>query len=218
MTASAVSRKRALPRRLLIAFAVGLATGVAGYVLGRTILPGLIGPDALDRFDLRWSDALAGLTALAMLIGAGVVLAICLDPRRLGRLYRLEGPASAGEVGQARLQAAVMGLSGLILLLPLVFALSGVAGPAALGLIVVLLAIHTVLNLKVWRGVDELLRRTTMEAATVTFFLGQGLLFAWAAAERLGVLPVLTAWDIYAVLMALYLVVSVFAASRRGLA
>jgi hypothetical protein len=111
-----------------------------------------------------------------------------------------------------------MGFSGLILVLPIVFTLAGLAGGLAMGLIVLLFAVHTVLNVRVWRGVDELLRRTTMEAATATFFLGQGLLFLWAAAERLGVLPPLTAWDIYAVLMTLYLMVSAIASARRGLA
>lgn len=57
-----------------------------------------------------------------------------------------------------------------------------------------------------------------MEAAAATFFLGQGLLFLWAAAERLGVVAPLTAWDIYAVLMTLYLVALAVASARRGLA
>jgi hypothetical protein len=133
-------------------------------------------------------------------------------------MYGLDEPASAEEGRQVRLQAVVMGFSGLILVLPIVFALAGLAGGLAMGLIVLLFAVHTVLNVRVWRGVDELLRRTTMEAATATFFLGQGLLFLWAAAERLGVLPPLTAWDIYAVLMTLYLMVSAIASARRGLA
>ena len=88
----------------------------------------------------------------------------------------------------------------------------------AMGLIILLFALHTVLNIRMWRGVDELLRRTTLEAATATFFLGQGLLFLWAAAERLSLLPPLTAWDAYAVLMTLYLFVSAVVSARRGLA
>lgn len=85
MTAS--SRKTSpLPRRLLTAFGFGLATGAAGYLFGRLILPDLIGPDALDGVDVRWSDALAALTGAALIIGAGVVMLISLDPRRLGRM------------------------------------------------------------------------------------------------------------------------------------
>lgn len=217
MTAAS-QRRPTLPRRLLVAFGVGLAMGVAGYLFGRMVLPGLIGPDRLDGVDLRWSDALAALTGVALMMGAGAVLIASLDPRRLGRIYRLDEAASAEEVGQVRLQASVLGFSGVILLLPLIFVLVGLPGGVALGLIVVLFVVHTALNLKVWRSVDELMRRTTMEAAFATFFLGQGLLFLWAAAERLGLVFTLTAWDVYAVLMTLYLFVSAIASARRGLA
>jgi len=217
MTVSSPKASR-LPRRLLTAFGLGLAMGVAGYLFGRLILPDLIGPDALDGVDVRWSDAMAALTGIALIIGAGAVVVISLDPRRLGRMYGLDEPASAEEARQARLQAVVMGFSGLILVLPIVFTLAGLAGGVAMGLIVLLFAVHTALNVRVWRGVDELLRRTTMEAAAVTFFGGQGLLFLWAAGERLGVLAPLTAWDVYAVLMTLYLVVSAVISARRGLA
>jgi hypothetical protein len=217
MTVSSRESSR-LPRRLLKAFGSGAAIGAAGYLFGRLALPGLIGPDAFDGVSVRWSDAVAALTGVALMIGAGAVMVISLNPRRLGRMYGLDEPASAEEGRQVRLQALVMGFSGLILVLPIVFTLAGLAGGLAMGLIVLLFAVHTVLNVRVWRGVDELLRRTTMEAATATFFLGQGLLFLWAAAERLGVLPPLTAWDIYAVLMTLYLMVSAIASARRGLA
>nr|WP_314432948.1 hypothetical protein [uncultured Brevundimonas sp.] len=57
-----------------------------------------------------------------------------------------------------------------------------------------------------------------LETATIAFLLGQGLLFIWAAAERLGLATPLTAWDIYAVLMAVYLTASLVVSLRRGLA
>jgi hypothetical protein len=44
------------------------------------------------------------------------------------------------------------------------------------------------------------------------------VLFLWAAAERLGAAPAITAWDIYAVLMTLYLAASLWISVRRGLA
>ncbi len=74
------------------------------------------------------------------------------------------------------------------------------------------------MNVRVYRQADELLRRAVMEAAAVTFFLGQLVLFMWAAAERLGAAPTITAWDIYAVLMTLYLGASIWISARRGLA
>lgn len=218
MTALTARGRPSWKRRLLSAFAAGAATGVAGYLFGRLVLPDLIGPDALDGVDLRWSDAMAAMTAAGLIIGAVAVLILSLDARRLGRLYRLDEPAAPAETAQARFQAVVMGFSGVILLLPTALALAGAGGPLAFVVVAALLAVHTALNLRAWRGVDELLRRTTMEAATATFFLGQGLLFLMAAGERLGVLPPITGWDVYAVLMTLYLAASAVAAARRGLA
>jgi hypothetical protein len=52
-------------------------------------------------------------------------------------MYGLDEPASAEEGRQVRLQAVVMGFSGLILVLPIVFALAGLAGPGRTGLIIV---------------------------------------------------------------------------------
>lgn len=217
MTVSSPRTSR-IPRRILVAFGIGAVLGAAGYVFGRSVLPQLIGPDALEGVELRWSDAMAALTGVALMIGAAAVILISFDPRRLAQMYGMEEPASAEEGRQARLQAAVMGFSGFILLLPMVFAVIGLAPAIALGLIVLLFAAHTALNLKVWGSVDELLRRATLEAATATFFLGQGLLFLWAAGERLGLLAPITAWDVYAVLMTLYLFVSAVVSTQRGLA
>ncbi|MFN4069317.1 MAG: hypothetical protein ACK4IW_07820 [Brevundimonas aurantiaca] len=217
MTVSSPKTSR-IPRRILVAFGIGAVLGAAGYVFGRSVLPQLIGPDALEGVELRWSDAMAALTGVALMVGAAAVILISFDLRRLAQMYGMEEPASAEEGRQARLQAAVMGFSGFILLLPMVFAVIGLASAIALGLIVLLFAAHTALNLKVWGSVDELLRRATLEAATATFFLGQGLLFLWAAGERLGLLAPITAWDVYAVLMTLYLFVSAVVSTRRGLA
>ena len=206
-------------RSLSKVFLAGFAFGVVGYGVGY-VLAKFVFPDAgpLPDLNLRWSDAVAAVAAISLVIGAAAVLMVSLDPARLGRMYKLEGPASAEETAQARLQSVVMGLSGVILLLPVIFELAGLASVFALTIVVLLLALHTALNLKVYREIDELWRRAVMEAGTLTFFVGQVALFLWAAAERLGVVPPITAWDIYAVLMALYLCISVIVSTRRGLA
>ncbi|OYX01637.1 MAG: hypothetical protein B7Z12_13760, partial [Caulobacter vibrioides] len=46
----------------------------------------------------------------------------------------------------------------------------------------------------------------------------QGLLFLWAAGEKLGLLPQLTLWDATSVMMAAYLVIGLTITWRRGLA
>jgi hypothetical protein len=98
--------------------------------------------------------------------------------------------------------------------------LSSVGAPVALSLAAVaaLLILHTVMNFHLYRTVDELFRRVVVEAGAATFWLGQGLLFLWAAAERLSAVPPVTAWDAYVVLMGVYLVVSMIVTMRRGLA
>ena len=206
-------------RSLSKVFLAGFVFGVVGYGVGY-VLAKVVFPDAgpLPDLNLRWSDAVAAVAAVSLVIGAAAVLMVSLDPARLGRMYKLEGPASAEETAQARLQSVVMGLSGVILLLPVIFELAGLTPVIALTIVVLLLALHTVLNLKVYREIDELWRRAVMEAGTITFFVGQVALFLWAAAERLGVVPPITAWDVYAVLMALYLCISVIVSARRGLA
>ncbi len=206
-------------RSLSKVFLAGFACGVAGYGVGY-ILAKFVFPDAgaLPDLEVRWSDAVAAVAAISLIIGASAVLIVSLDPRRLGRMYKLEGPASAEEIARARLQSLVMVLSGVILLLPMILDVVGFAPLSALAIVVLLLGVHTTLNFKVYREIDELLRRTVMEAGTITFFIGQGALFLWAAAERLDVAPPINAWDVYAVLMALYLCISVIVTARRGLA
>ncbi len=126
MTVSSPKTSR-IPRRILVAFGIGAVLGAAGYVFGRSVLPQLIGPDALEGVELRWSDAMAALTGVALRVGAAAVILISFDLRRLAQMYGMEEPASAEEGRQARLQAAVMGFSGFILLLPMVFAVIGLA-------------------------------------------------------------------------------------------
>lgn len=199
------------------AFLAGAILGGAGYGVGYLLATQFL-PDGDLALALRWSDVLAVLVAASLIIGAGVVMVTSLSPAHLGRMYHLEGLASASEASQARLQALVMGFSGVILLLPLGFDMIGVAPAIGVAVIVLLFALHTAMNLRVYRQADELLRRTMLESATATFFIGQAVLFLWAAAERMGAAPTLTAWDIYAVLMAGYLTASGVVSARRGLA
>ncbi len=204
--------------RWVRAFVFGAVFGVIGYGVGAwlaRIAPGGFGPSDMD---LRWSDGLAMLVGLALVAGSLWALYVSLNADRLGRMYNLDGPASPDETALARFQALVMGFSGVILTLPVVFSLAGVNPLLGLSAIVLLLVLHTVMNVRVYRQADELLRRAVIEAAAVTFFAGQLVLFLWAAAERLGAAPAITAWDIYAVLMALYLGCSAWISVRRGLA
>jgi len=200
------------------ALAFGALFGMVGYGVGgwlAKVAPGGLG---LTGKAIRWSDALALVVGAALVLGSLWALYVSLDARRLGRMYDLEGDASAEETAVARFQAAVMGFSGVLLALPIGFSLAGVSPVLGVGALALLVALHTVMNVRVYRQADELLRRVVMETAAVTFFAGQLVLFLWAAAERLGAAPAITAWDIYAVLMTLYLAASLWISVRRGLA
>lgn len=196
----------------------GAACGVAGYGVGHLIADRFPNAGDLPFAQFRWSDILAVLLAFGLLVATIATLVMTLNPRRLGRMLKLEGAATASEISQVRWQGAVMALSSLIMILPPIFGALNLDALMALGLVALLLAVHTVLNLKVYRGADELLRKVVMEASVLTFWIGQMALFAWAAAERIAGAPPVTAWDVYVVLMTLYLFASAIVTARRGLA
>ncbi len=205
-------------RQLTKAVLGGAVFGVVGYCVGKLaadLFPGF----SPDLSGLRWADVVAGGVAAVLLVACLGTAITSFDRRALGRVLRLEGPAGDDEVVNVRLQSLILGLSGVTMILPMV--LSGFIGlpvTASLAGVGLLMAVHTALNLRLFRSVDELFRRVVIEAGALTFWFGQGLLFLWAAAERLGVAPPLTAWDIYVVLISVYLIVSMVVTIRRGLA
>lgn len=117
--------------------------GVVGYGVGQ-MLGAAFPPDThlLDRLTPRWADVLAVGAALFLLGGSIFVLVLSTDARRLGRLYKLEGPASTEETAQARLQCGVMVFSGVLLLLPMIFSLASLSPLFGVAVIVVLLILH----------------------------------------------------------------------------
>ncbi|RZJ47242.1 MAG: hypothetical protein EON87_01645 [Brevundimonas sp.] len=204
-------------RHLGKALLAGAVFGIVGYGVGHyaaEVFPGL----APDLSGLRWADVVAGFVGAVLLIACLATTLSTFNRPGLGRLLKLEGPAGDDEVRDVRTQAAILGLSAIIMVLPMILSGIGLPATASLALVGLLLAAHTALNVRLYRSVDELFRRVVIEAGALTFWLGQGLLFIWAAAERLAVAPPITAWDIYVVLMAVYLTVSTVVTIRRGLA
>lgn len=193
---------------------VGAVMGVLGYFVGKALADATGGAD----LNLAWSDVLAGLVAVGLFVGAIAVLMTSLDPAKLGKMYGLEGPSTPVEVGQARGQSLLIAFSGLLMILPLILERLSVPAAPALAGIVVLLVLHTAMNIRAYLQLDELYRRAVQEQVMATFFLGQGLLFVWAVGERLVGLPALGAWDIYVLLMTFYLAASTVVSVRRGLA
>lgn len=201
--------------RIVRALIAGAVMGIAGWFVGKAVAEATGGSAGLN---LGWSDVLAAIVALGLVAGAIAVLIASLDPVRLSKMYGQEETSTPAEVAQARGQTLLVGFSGLLMILPFALERLEVPGGPALAGVVVLLAAHTVMNIRAYLQLDELYRRAVQEQVMATFFLGQGLLFVWAVGERLAGLPALTAWDIYVLLMTFYLTASTIVSVRRGLA
>ena len=189
--------------------------GLSGYGSAWLVIEyvGLPSPDGV-----RWSDAVAMIVALMLAAGGLSVLAASRNGRALAAATSADGPAAPAEVRDMRLQGAVLVLSGLLLAAPMAAVLAGNPAPVlTLAAIAVVFALHTAMNLSLWRRGDEMIRRVILESGALAFWIGQAALFGWAVAERLGVAPTLTAWDILVVVMGLYLVCSATVGLRRGL-
>lgn len=212
---TALLKRDDLTFRLFKLGAFAVIGGAAGYGVGRLLaerggLPPLTG--------LGWSDAAAVIVACLLIAAGAAVLVAARNGRALAAATKAEGPAGTIEVKDMRLQGAVLILSGLLLAAPAVTVMAGNPAPVPTFMaLMAVFAMHSLLNLNLWRRGDEMIRRVIIEAGAAAFWIGQGVLFAWAAAERLGVARSLTAWDILVILMGLYLVCSAGAGLRKGL-
>jgi hypothetical protein len=195
MTASPAS-PRSLPSRLLSIALLMIAGAGAGF--GMIYLS-----DTVD--GSGWPDTLAlGVGSVPLIIAAMIVLQMAT--RRGADVLK----------GCGGLQVLVMGLAGVMMLLPIVgsrFASPGLVMAA----LAIMLVVQTLANLLLWRRADEMLRRVMTETATLAFWVLQSALFLYAAAERLGLVHGVTAWGMMGILMGVYFVASAIAAARRGI-
>lgn len=158
-----------------------------------------------DPANTTWPDALATAMAVA-LIAIGLMSTIVLFTR----------PSTIPK-GCGVLQITVFLLAGIMFLLPM-YAPSSLAPNIVFGGIVALLAIQTVANLMLWRRADEMLRQVMADTSAIAFWALQTALFLYAAAERLGLVDTISAWAMIGILMAVYLLASIVASARRGMA
>lgn len=202
-------------RRMLI-FAVVAAP--LGYGLGRWMKRGGQGGVALPP-----SDALTLVLALLLALSGLIVLAMSANRAALGRRINDEAgrEATPAQVRFYAGQGGVLLLAGLMLAAPplavaLFNPLSPLLASAVMTGLIALFLLQTVGNIGLWIRSDEMLRRTMAETAAVSFVLLQGLLFLWAAGEKLALLPTMTLWDAFNVTMIAYLVISMLVSWRRG--
>ena len=189
-----VERKPSLIRKIVGFVLLAGAGGAVGYAAANF---------GLTR-DLPWPDALALLMAVT-LIATGAIGAITMATR----------PSSVPK-GCGLLQIVVMGLAGVLFILP-IFGARWVDADMVFVAVVALAVVQTVANALLWQRADEMLRRVMMETATIAFWAGQMALFLFAAAERLGLVGTVSAWGLIGILMGLYFIASIIAALRRGL-
>jgi hypothetical protein len=152
----------------------------------------------------RWEDDLAMVMAAAM-IGIAVVTALVVATR----------PSDVPK-GCGILQVIVMLLAGVMFLLPM-FGTAWATPDVVFGAIAVLLAAQSLANLMLWRAADEMLRRVMLETSAMAFWALQLCLFAYAAAERLGLVATVSGWGLTGILMGVYFIASIVASARRGL-
>ncbi len=219
MTATSSSPK--LNRARIAQGVAGLIVGGGlGYLIGRVIKQGRI-----DVSDLTWSDNVAVLIAVMLFVAGTVLVAATFSKRLAARVIdpASDRPARPAQIVFYRQQAVVLALSGVMMAAPVVARvlsqpLSGQLAGAVMAAIVGLFLLQTLLNLSVWTRADEMIRQMVGEAGAVCFWVLQGALFLWAAAEKLELVPALTAWDMMTILMGFYLVISSVISVRRGLA
>ncbi|MBJ7446875.1 MAG: hypothetical protein JHC81_05010 [Brevundimonas sp.] len=189
-----VEHKPSLLRKIAVIILLAGSGGAVGYAASYVT----------RTRELPWPDALALLMAVT-LIATGIIGAITMARR----------PASVPK-GCGLLQIAVMGLAGVLFILP-IFATRWIDADMVFVAVVALAAVQTIANVMLWRRADEMLRRVMMETGAIAFWAGQMALFVYAAAERLGLVGTVSAWGLMGILMALYFFASMIAALRRGL-
>lgn len=176
-----------------------LALGTLGALTGYGLAT------AMEGRAMPWADSLALAMAVALL-SIAVLSAITLSTR-----------PSAVPKACGILQIVVFLLAGAMLLIPM-YAPTVAAPGTVFGGIVALLAIQTGANVMLWRRADEMLRQVMAETSAMAFWVLQTALFLYAAAERLGLVDTISGWGLTGILMAVYLLASIVAAARRGIA
>lgn len=201
-----------------------LAIGLAGAAFGVAVALWAPEPvtDAIDAVldgqvtAYGWVDGLA-LVIAVMLIFVGACFGLMSTrPEWMRTGLKLDSPPTAEERRDLALQSATLALAGVLYLIPLLAGPAGWSSPAAYVGVLVMLAVQSAMNWRLLRRSDELARRAMIEAGALCFWGLQGVLFVYAAAERLAMVEPLSAWTATVIVMPVYLAASAWAYARRG--
>jgi len=194
------SRSETRSSPLMVKIVGGLALAAVGALVGYGLAEALEG-----NRDAPWADSLALAMAVALLsIAVMSAFTLVLRPSTIPK-------------GCGILQIVVFLLAGAMFLAPM-YASAFASPEIVFGGVVVVLVVQSVANLMLWRAADEMLRHVMAETSAIAFWALQTALFLYAAAERLGLVETVSGWGLIGILMAVYLIASIVASARRGIA
>lgn len=204
-------------RRRLVHAAIGAVVGfVLAYAAGKAGL--------LDWLAEMPGEDIASIALAALLLGLGLFALVAASSsalyRRMAENYQEGDPLDAGVLRYLRVNGVALLLGAALLLAPSLAVRFGFTGDAAIPVAVglaMLLALQAWLSARIRRASDELNRAALAEASIASFWLSQLGLFGWAALARLGLVAEVSLWTLMTISMALYLVVSIVVALRRGM-
>ena len=165
---------------------------------------------------LQASEGLSLLIALSCLAAGLTLLWVSLDQKLMVRVLKFEGGASRTETLNLRRAAGALTIGGLLMAAPVFVRVLDLPGRGlAWAAMLALFVWQSWLNLQVWRRGDELQRRIILEGGALSFWVLQGGLFLYAAAEHIGLIRPIGAWALMSVTMASYLCASAWVGVRR---
>ncbi|MBL8542723.1 MAG: hypothetical protein JNJ63_02850 [Hyphomonadaceae bacterium] len=196
------------PRMKWAALAVEIALGgVLGAVLTNAYLS--------NAAEVRWADGVALIIAMVCIIGSVRLFTESFNAAAVARRLGVEGEATSKEQRDQRVQALAGAAFGVAFFWPPLATLHG--GPAPAISYVVIAAFLVLQVWSIWRGeqsTDEYARAHVRRLSWGAFLIGQTALLAYAAAERMGLVPPLTAWEILVLFTALSIIAPLI--SMRG--
>lgn len=170
--------------------------------------------------NLRIADGVALIVALVCVIAALRLFAESFNPAKVGARLEVEGEGTPKEAAAVRVQALLLIVTALGLIWPPIGAVIGAPTPLWTYAIVAACALVSVgYTVRFFRVADEFQLERTKTAGWWTYFIGYMALLVYASAERLGLAPALTSWDVVVGLSALALLAPLFAGHgkpRRG--
>ncbi len=167
--------------------------------------------------ELRVADVVALVLALVCMIGAVRLWGDSFNRAALAKMISVEGETSDEETHSIRLQAAMMALLGIGLIWPPLATFAGFPAPWwAYAVVIVSLAANMWFTIRIMGRSDEYVRHRLMEMTFRASMVGQVLLIAYAGAERLGLAPAATAWDVLVMFTTVSLLTPLFSMPKKN--